>query len=171
MRGWVEFQKTASKTQRWSKRWNSGRSVTLQSLKVFEVVLCRCLYIVGFSWECGGLFLRICHNDVWFYAIPTDRLVSKTFWRHWLYEHCRKFAWFLQKLQWLNANKQFNNSSIWNIYSTSKTLRIQKMKSDWGEVLSVDYLNSINYWAEVEELQKVIPYHSVKYKQIILNAS
>ena len=44
------------------------------------------------------------------------------------------------------------------------------MKSDWGEVLSVDYLNSINYWAEVEELQKVIPYHSVKYKQIILNA-
>ena len=37
--------------------------------------------------------------------------------------------------------------------------------------MSVDYLNSINYWAKIEELQKVIPYHSEKYKQIILNAS
>ena len=45
------------------------------------------------------------------------------------------------------------------------------MKSDWRDVLSVDYLNSINCWAKFEELQKVIPYHSEKYKQIILNAS
>ena len=45
------------------------------------------------------------------------------------------------------------------------------MKSDWREVLSVDYLNSINCWAKFEELQKVIPYHSEKYKQTILNTS
>ena len=45
------------------------------------------------------------------------------------------------------------------------------MKSDWIEVLSVDYLNSINCWAKLEELQKFIPYHSEKYKPIILNAS
>ena len=47
----------------------------------------------------------------------------------------------------------------------------KKMKSSWREVLSVDYLNIINCWAKLEELQKVIPYHSEKYKQIILNAS
>ena len=47
----------------------------------------------------------------------------------------------------------------------------KKIKSGWREVLSVDYLNSINCWAKLEELQKVIPYHSEKYKQIILNAS
>ena len=47
----------------------------------------------------------------------------------------------------------------------------KKMKSDWRDVLSVHYLNSINCWAKLEELQKVIPYHSEKYKQIILNAS
>ena len=47
----------------------------------------------------------------------------------------------------------------------------KKMKPDWREVLSVDYLKSINCWAKLEELQKVIPYHSEKYKQIILNAS
>ena len=45
------------------------------------------------------------------------------------------------------------------------------MKSDSRDVLSVDYLNSINYWAKLEELQKFIPYHSEKYKQIVLNAS
>ena len=49
----------------------------------------------------------------------------------------------------------------------------KKMKSDWREVLSVDYLNSINCWVKqkVKRLQKVIPYHSEKYKQIILYAS
>ena len=47
----------------------------------------------------------------------------------------------------------------------------RKMKSDWREVLSVYYLNSINCWVKLEELQKAIPYHSEKYKQIILNAS
>ena len=47
----------------------------------------------------------------------------------------------------------------------------KKMKSNWREVLSVDYLNSTNCWANLEELQKVIPHHSEKYKQIILNAS
>ena len=46
----------------------------------------------------------------------------------------------------------------------------KKMKSNWRKVLSVDYLNSINCWAKLEELQKVISYHSEKYKQIILNA-
>ena len=43
------------------------------------------------------------------------------------------------------------------------------MKSDSREVLSIDYLNSINCWTKLEELQKVIPYHSEKYKQILLN--
>ena len=47
----------------------------------------------------------------------------------------------------------------------------KKMKSDWREVLGVGYLKSINCWAKLEEMQKAIPYHSEKYKQIILNAS
>ena len=45
------------------------------------------------------------------------------------------------------------------------------MKSDWREILSVDYLNSINCWAKVKELEKVIPYNSEKSDEIILNAS
>ena len=47
----------------------------------------------------------------------------------------------------------------------------KKMKFHWREVLSVDYLDNIKCLAKLEELQKVIPYHSKKYKQIILNES
>ena len=47
----------------------------------------------------------------------------------------------------------------------------RKMKSDWRELLSVDYQNSINCQAKFEKLQTFILYHSKKYKQIILNAS
>ena len=45
------------------------------------------------------------------------------------------------------------------------------MKSDWREVLCVNYLNSNNCWAQLQGRQKVILYKSEKYKQIILNAS
>ena len=37
--------------------------------------------------------------------------------------------------------------------------------------MGVDYLNSINCRAKLEELRKVIQYHYEKFKQIILNAS
>ena len=47
----------------------------------------------------------------------------------------------------------------------------KQMKTEWKEVLSIDYLNSINCWAKLEEIETVIPYHSEKYKQIILNAT
>ena len=126
VRDWGECQQIFTNPRWWRKRWESGRSVTLQSFKLFEVLLYRCLYIMGYSWECGRLLLRICHNDFWFSGLLTNRLASKIFWRHWLYERSRTFAWFSQKLQWFNKNTQFSIYSIWNIYSTSKTLPIQK---------------------------------------------
>ena len=43
----------------------------------------------------------------------------------------------------------------------------KKMILQWNEVLSVDYLNSINCWATLVDLQKVIPFHANRYKQII----
>ena len=46
-----------------------------------EWKLLRCLSVMGYSWECGRLLLRICHNDFWFCEILKDRLVSKIFWR------------------------------------------------------------------------------------------
>ena len=127
--------------------------------------------ILGYSWECDRLLLRICRNDFWFlwdtyWQIGLLNLLDS------LVECCWSFVWFLQKLQWFNKNTQFSNYSIWNIYSTSKTLPIQKkMKSQWREVLRVYYLNNISCRAKLEELQKFIPYYSEKCKQIISNAS
>ena len=46
----------------------------------------------------------------------------------------------------------------------------RKMRVEWRTVLSLEYLESINCWATLEELQRVIPYHSDRYKQIILNS-
>ena len=47
----------------------------------------------------------------------------------------------------------------------------KKMKLQWHELLTVEYLDTMNCWATLEDLQRVIPFHSDKYKQIILNAS
>ena len=51
-----------------------------------------------------------------------------------------------------------------------KKCLVKKMKVQWNEVLSVDYLTSINCWASLQDMQNVIPYHSNRFAQIILNA-
>ena len=51
-----------------------------------------------------------------------------------------------------------------------KTLS-KKMRIEWTKILSIDYLNSINCWATLKDLEKVIPYHAPRYKQTMLNAS
>ena len=51
----VNFKKWLQSPGGGRKWWKSSRSVTLQSFKVFESLLCRCLYIMGCSWGCGRL--------------------------------------------------------------------------------------------------------------------
>ena len=46
----------------------------------------------------------------------------------------------------------------------------KQMKVEWNTVLSVDSLSSINCWAMLDDLQKVIPFHAEKFTQILLNA-
>ena len=46
----------------------------------------------------------------------------------------------------------------------------KKMKLQWNEVLSIDYLNSIKCWATLADLQKVTPFRANRYKQTILNS-
>ena len=43
------------------------------------------------------------------------------------------------------------------------------MRLEWNTILSMEYLQSINCWATLEDLQSVIPYHSDKYAQILIN--
>jgi len=44
----------------------------------------------------------------------------------------------------------------------------KKMRKEWHELLNVDHLNKIDCWATLEDLQLVIPFHSPKFKQIII---
>ena len=46
----------------------------------------------------------------------------------------------------------------------------RNMKEEWTKILNIDYLNSINCCASLEDLQRAIPFHCNRYKQIILNA-
>ena len=52
-----------------------------------------------------------------------------------------------------------------------KRSQSKKMRLDWKTTLSVEYLDSLNCWASLEELQKVIPFHSDRYSQVIKKAS
>ena len=52
-----------------------------------------------------------------------------------------------------------------------KRFLFEKMKLQWNEVLSVDCLDRINCWAGLADLQKVIPFHANRYKQLILDST
>jgi hypothetical protein len=43
----------------------------------------------------------------------------------------------------------------------------KKVTIEWNTVLSLEYLSSINCWATLEEMQKVVPFHENKFNQII----
>jgi len=46
----------------------------------------------------------------------------------------------------------------------------KKMRQQWHHLLSVDYLNKIDCWATLQELQTVIPFHTPKFRQVVLNS-
>jgi len=51
--------------------------------------------------------------------------------------------------------------------SRAKQCLRKKIRVEWNSLLSIDYLESINCWASLSELQNVIPFYISKYKQII----
>lgn len=74
----------------------------------------------------------------------------------------------------INEQKYSNNQTFMAaeiyIQRVKKSLG-KKMRGQWNLLLSVEYLSTINCWATLEELQKVIPFHGDKFSQILLNAS
>ena len=46
----------------------------------------------------------------------------------------------------------------------------KKLHVQWNEVLSLEYLSSINCWASLKDMQLVVPFHCDKYNQIVLIA-
>ena len=44
------------------------------------------------------------------------------------------------------------------------------MGIEWNTLLSIEYLENINCWTTLKDLQNEIPYHENRYKQIVINA-
>ena len=72
-------------------------------------------------------------------------------------------------LDYRRCSKKPDNISVFiasEIYlNRVKKCLSKKQRVQWRTVLSAEYFNSINCWATLEELQKVIPYHSDKVKK------
>ena len=77
----------------------------------------------------------------------------------------------------LDFRRTFSNSASENVsvflaseiyLQRVKRFLSKKMKLQWNEVL-INCLNSINCWVTLADLQKVIPFHANRYKQIIVN--
>lgn len=47
----------------------------------------------------------------------------------------------------------------------------KRMRSEWHDLLSVEYLSGIDCWASLQDLQNVIPYHGDRFGQVIINCS
>ena len=63
----------------------------------------------------------------------------------------------------LDFRRKFSNLASEIYLQRVKRFLSKKMKSQWDEVLSVDYLNSINCWATLADLQKS---YSIPCKQV-----
>ena len=124
-----------------------------------------------FTQNGGGLLFRIFEYVIWFCWVFTERVKNRMFGHNWLYECSCSFAWFSKNI----SNSATENISIFlasQIYlQRLKRFLSKKMKLKWNEVLSFYYLNSINYWSTLADLQKVIPLHANRYKQIVLNSA
>ena len=51
--------------------------------------------------------------------------------------------------------------------SRAKQCLRKRMRVEWSTLLSIEHLESINCWASLADLQKVVPYHEDKYNQVI----
>ena len=51
--------------------------------------------------------------------------------------------------------------------SRAKQCLRKKMRVEWNTLLSIEHLESINCWASLADLQKVIPFHEDRYNQVV----
>ena len=45
----------------------------------------------------------------------------------------------------------------------------REMRIEWNTLLSVEHFESLNCWATLKDLQRVVPYHIQRYNQIVIN--
>ena len=80
-----------------------------------------------------------------------------------LLDYCRTFP---------NSKSTVDTFVASEVYlSRVKRFLSKKMKIEWNSILTIEYLESLNCWATLKDMNAVVPYHAQKYSQIIYNAS
>jgi len=77
--------------------------------------------------------------------------------------HCLDFI----RYQGITASKMAVFMATEVYLSRAKQCLRKKMRVEWNSLLSIEHFESINCWATLTELQKVIPFYTDKYKQIV----
>ena len=77
--------------------------------------------------------------------------------------HCLDFLRF----QGLRADSIATLVTTEVFLSRAKQCLRKKMRVEWKTVLSIEHLESVNCWASLTELQKVLPFYEVRFAQVV----
>ena len=85
------------------------------------------------------------------------------------YLHSFSHALDYLRYQGMQVDKLSTFMSTEVFLARAKQCLRKKMRVEWNTLLSIEHLESLNCWATLTELQRVVPFHKDKYNQIILN--
>ena len=123
--------------------------------ETFELTLTLMEYCVG-SVEFIERFLKFLENDC---KLGKPGMISYL----QSLSHCLDFL----RYRGIRSEKMaiFLTSEVF--LSRAKQCLRKKMRVEWNTLLSIEHLESINCWASLTDLQKVIPFHENRYNQVV----
>ena len=163
------------------KLWLCSPAGGLKSLTQADQISCRILKYLKFccddvcpSWEIPLTVVDYCVGTVNMISDFIENLKIK-----WKVGFAGIIGYMNSLSHLLDFRRISNvNSSNLNAFVTTeiyinrvKKSLAKKMRAEWNVLLSIDYLSSIDCWANLEEMQQVIPFHGDKFTQILLNSS
>lgn len=77
--------------------------------------------------------------------------------------HCLDFF----RYQGINSKQMANFMTSEVFLSRAKQCLRKKMRVEWNSVLSIETLESKNCWATLDDLQRVLPFHEARFKQVL----
>ena len=161
-------------------RWLQSPGGGGKGLVQCDQILCKVLKFAKFccedvdsSWDIPEVVIDYCIGSVTLISEFVEYLQNK-----WIIGHSGVIGYMnaLSHMLDYRRSQAIRNDNI-SVFVASeiyldrvKKCLSKKMKSEWSVVLSIEYLSSINCWATLEDLEKVIPYHADKFTQILLNS-
>lgn len=153
-----------------SKSENQADQINCRTLKFLKY----CCDDVDFSWEITDAVVDYCFGSV---TLISDFVAYlKDLWKvgyAGIIGYMNSLSHFLdfRRVNGINKDSVAIFLAVEIYISRVKKTLSKNMRAEWNILLSVDYLEKINCWASLEDLQQVIPFHGDKFAQILLNSS